>query len=173
MSRHASSPAIGLGRLVSLVVRRGDGSRQRVTPQDERWLAWDPARRDLLVLVPIASRHASAPTANAAHERFHGAAPTSLRKMTLPSPQGRLSSLGLLESITYDATGIRSPSKGRCRWLHQFGDRGERGHAQASPDEPSPYPDQVLPRLDVDAVGNLRIHRRSGCTYTVKDWIIG
>ena len=173
MSRRASSPVIGLGRLVSLVVRRGDGSRQRVTPQGERWLAWDAARRDLLVLVPTAGRLASTPAASEAHELFHGAAPTSLRRMTWPSPQGRLSPLGLLESITYDATGIRSPSKGRCRWLHQFGDLGERGHAQASPDEPSPYSDQVLPRLDVDAVGNLRIFRRAGCFYTVRDWIIG
>lgn len=173
MKRRGASPVIGLGRLVSLVVRRSDGSRLRITPQGERCLAWDAARRDLLVLVPTAGQHAPTPAASAAHERFHGAVPTSLRQMTWPSPQGRLSSLGLLESITYDATGIRSPSKGRCRWLHQFGDRGERGHAHASQDEPSPYPDQVLPRLDVDAVGNLRIFRRAGCTYTVEDWIIG
>ena len=173
MKRGAAPTTVGLGRLVSLVIRRRDGSRLRITPQGERWLAWDEARRDLLVLVPTTCRHASAPAASAAHERFHGAVPTALRRMTWPLPQGRLSPLGLLESITYDATGIRSPSKGRCRWLHQFGDRGERGHAQASPNEPSLYPDPMLPRLDVDAQGNLFVVRRSTNRYTVTDWIVG
>lgn len=173
MNRRAAQSVLGLGRLVSLLVRRSYGTRLRITPQGERWLAWDGARRDLLVLVPTGGRHPAPLAASAAHQEFHGAAPTSLRRMTWPSPQGRLSPLGLLESITYDATGIRSPSKGRCRWLHQFGDRGERGHANAEPDEPSSYSDHFLPRLDIDAAGSLWIVRRPQNRYRVSDWIVG
>lgn len=174
VSRLQPPTVMGLGRLLSLIVRRADGTRMSITPQRDQWLAWKNDTRDLVVLVP-ASGQRTTPSAQhvAAHHRFHGAAPVAARPMTLPSPRGPSMPLGLLESVTYDATGIRSPSKGRCRWLHQFGDHGERGHTHAQRDESSPYPDRLLPRLEVDAVGHLRIIRRETNTYTVTDWIIG
>jgi hypothetical protein len=165
---------MGLGRLVALIVRRPDGTRMSITPQRDQWLAWKMDSRDLVVLVPAEGVRTTPPEQHvAAHQRFHGAAPTSARSMTWPSPRGARTTLGFLESVTYDATGIRIPSKGRCRWLHQFGDHGERGHSHAQENEPSPYADRLLPRLEVDAVGHLRIVRREMNTYTVTDWIVG
>jgi hypothetical protein len=174
VSRSQPPTMMGLGRLVALIVRRPDGTRMSITPQRDHWLAWNRDRRDLVVLVP-ASGSVSTPSPRdvAAHERFHGKPPASARSMTWPSLRGPRTILGLLESVTYDSTGIRSPSKGRCRWLHQFGDHGERGHSHAQPDEPSPYPDRLLPHLGVDAVGNLWIVRRSGNQFCVDDWIVG
>lgn len=81
--------------------------------------------------------------------------------------------LGLIESVTYVAEGIRSPSKRHHFWLHQFGDRGERGHGTILSDKPRRYADRHLPRLEVDAAGSLFIVRRPGNTYRVDEWIIG
>jgi hypothetical protein len=174
VSRSQPPTMMGLGRLVALIVRQPDGTRMSITPQRDQWLAWKNDSRDLVVLVPGLRLSATPSSLHvAAHQRFHGKPPTSARSMTWPSPRGPRTTLGLLESVTYDATGIRSPSKGRCRWLHQFGDHGERGHTHAQPDEPSPYADRLLPRIEVDAVGHLRIIRRATNTYTVTDWIVG
>ena len=173
MTHHAPTTLVGLGRVVALFARRTDGSRCRITPQHERWLAWKADSRDLAVLVP--STGSATPARGAAamrHRRFHGADPAQARPMTWPSPRGRRTTLGLLEAISYDASGIDSPSKGESRWIHQFGDRGERGHQQTRADAASPYGDDLLPQLDADAAGNLFIVRRRSNTYTVRDWII-
>ncbi len=173
MTGHSRPTLVGLGRLLALVVRRADGSRARVLPQGERWLAWKEDRQELVVLVPAGGPSSPASGAVAVrHRTFHGKDPVTASPMTWPSPRGKRITLGLLESVTYDSTGIDSPSKGEARWIHQFGDRGERGHSQTRADAPSPYPDALLPRLDADADGNLRILRRTTNTYTVKDWII-
>ena len=165
---------IGLGRLVDLVIRDAQGQRQRVTPHGELWLAWKSDTRDLVILRPgnggdfVAKRSASQ-----RHKAFHGAAPTQARSMEWPAPNGKIQSLGLVESVTYTATGIRSPSKGQHHWVHHFGDRGEHGHGSAQPHAPSHYPERCMPRLDVDQAGHLYIIRRSENRFTVRDWIIG
>jgi hypothetical protein len=164
---------VGLGRLVGLVVRQPDGSRLRITLQDERWLAWRAATRDLLVLRPGAGPAAEAPrTAARGHQTFHGAAPQDARPMVAPQPGRGLRVLGLLESLTYSAAGIASPSKRDHDWIHHFGDTGERGHGPTRRDARSPYAERVMPALAVNAAGDLFIQRRSGNRYTVRDWVL-
>jgi hypothetical protein len=156
---------IGLGRLVDFIIRDAQGKRLRVTPADERWLAWKPDTRDLVVLRP---GHGEGMLANRGaarrHQRFHGAAPEQVRPMEWPTPHGALRSIAVVESVTYTASGIRSPSKNPHRWIHQFGDRGERGHGTTKTKTPNTFAERLRPRLDVDEVGN---------RFTVRDWIIG
>ena len=165
---------IGLGRLVDMVIRDAQGQRKRVTPNNELWLAWKSDTRDLVILRPghgngVAAKH----RASQRHKTFHGAAPTQARSMEWPAPNGKIQSLGLVESVTYSATGIRSPSKGQHHWVHNFGDRGEHGHGTAQPHAVSHYPERSMPRLDVDQAGHLYVIRRAGNRFTVRDWILG
>ena len=165
---------IGLGRLVDLVIRDAQGQRQRVTPSSELWLAWKSDTRDLVILRPGHGAPAAAKRSESRrHKMFHGAEPTQARSMEWPAPNGKIQSLGLIESVTYAATGIRSPSKGQHHWVHHFGDCGEHGHGSARTRAVSPYSDRFMPRLDVDAVGNLFVVRRSSNFYIVRDWILG
>ena len=165
---------IGLGRLVDLVIRDAQGQRQRVTPNNELWLAWKSDTRDLVILRPGHGNGAVAKRgASQRHKIFHGAAPTQARSMEWPAPNGKIQSLGLVESVTYTATGIRSPSKGPHHWVHHFGDRGEHGHGTAKPHAVSHYPERSMPRLDVDQAGHWYVIRRAGNHFTVRDWIIG
>lgn len=165
---------IGLGRLVDLIIRDAHGQRLRVTPHGEQWLAWKPDTRDLVVLRPgrgvgtVAKRHDAR-----RHQQFHGAMPEQARVMEWPAARGAVRTLGLIESATYVATGIRSPSKGPHHWIHQFGDRGERGHRAARAKASSPYAERFMPRLDVDASGNLIVVRLAKNQFMVRDWIIG
>jgi hypothetical protein len=106
------------------------------------------------------------------HRRFHGAAPAGARPMIEP-PRGRgLRTLGLLESVTYCADGIQSPSKKGHLWIHHFGDRGERGHGPTKRNARSPYGDSCKPGLAVDPSGNLAIQRRPSNRFTVTDWML-
>jgi hypothetical protein len=163
---------IGLGRLVDIVIRDAQGQRQRVTPRNELWLAWKSDTRDLVLLRPGHGNGAVAKRgASQRHKTFHGAAPTQTQSMEWPAPKGKIQSLGLIESVTYVATGIRSPSKGPHHWVHHFGDRGEHGHGTAHAS--NHYPERCMPRLDVDQAGHLYIIRRAGNRFTVHDWIIG
>ena len=165
---------IGLGRLVDLVIRDAQGQRQRVTPSSELWLAWKSDTRDFVILRPGHGGDAD-PKQNASqrHKAFHGAEPTQARSMEWPTPSGKIRSLGLIESVTYTATGIRSPNKKQHHWVHHFGDRGEHGHGTAQPHAPSQYPERCMPRLDVDQSGNQYIIRRAGNCFSVRDWIVG
>ena len=165
---------IGLGRLVDLVIRDAQGQRQRVTTSSELWLAWKSDTRDLVILRP-GHGDGVATTRSAAqrHKTFHDAAPTQARSMEWPAPNGKLRSLGLIESVTYTATGIHSPSKGTHRWIHQFGDRGERGHGLSRALATSNYAKRLMPSLDVDEAGNLFLVRRYGNRFVVRDWIVG
>ena len=137
---------IGLGRLVDMVIRDAQGQRKRVTPNNELWLAWKSDTRDLVILRPghgngVAAKH----RASQRHKTFHGAAPTQARSMEWPAPNGKIQSLGLVESVTYSATGIRSPSKGQHHWVHHFGDRGEHGQGSMGVKAPNPYNERHLP----------------------------
>lgn len=165
---------IGLGRLVDLIICDAQGQRLRLTPHGEQWLAWNPNTRDLVILRPCRGEAVVAKQRDARrHRTFHGAAPKQARPMEWPAPSGNLRALGLIESVTYTAEGIRSPSKGSHHWIHQFGDRGERGHGPATSQETSQFDDRLFPRVDVDPTGNLFVVRRSGNCYLVRDWIIG
>ncbi len=165
---------IGLGHLVDLIVRDAQGQRLRLTPHGERWLAWKPDTHDLVILRPGRGVGTVAKRGDArCHRTFHGAAPKQARPMEWPAPRGNLRALGLIESVTYTAGGIRSPSKKSHHWIHQFGDRGERGHGPATAQETSQFDDRLFPRLDVDPMGNLFVVRRNGNRYLVRDWIIG
>lgn len=165
---------IGLGRLVDMVIRGAKGQRQRVTPSSELWLAWKSGTRDLVILRPGHGKSAVAKRgASERHKTFHGAVPTQTRSMEWPTPSGNVQSLGLIESVTYVATGIRSPSKGLHHWVHHFGDRGEHGHGTAQPHALSHYPERCMPRLDVDQAGHWYVIRQPGNRFTVRDWILG
>jgi hypothetical protein len=165
---------IGLGRLVDFIIRDTQGQRLRVTPADDRWLAWKPDSRDLVVLRPGEGQETHTERSAAVrHEKFHGASPKLIRVMELPVLRGKIKILGLIESVTYCADGIHSPMKKSHYWVHQFGDRGEHGHGTAQLHVPSHYQERCMPRLDVDEVGNLIIVRQSGNHFTVRDWIIG
>ena len=166
----------GLGRLIGMVLRLPDGRRSQVQWKGPRWLAWQSATRDLLILHAGGGTVPTPVTTSAASVRhwvFHGAAPRGVRIMVAPDAPEITTSLGLIESLTYETRGFRSPSKSGHAWLHQFGDHGERGHGATNLRDPSPYPDDVLPALVADAKGHLWIKRRSGCTYTVDQWIMG
>ena len=164
---------IGLGRLLALIVRQPDGRRVRIAPQDERWLAWRAAARELLVLRPGRGPEvAPAPSARRGHAYFHGAPPAGARPMVAPTRGAGVRALGLLESLTYTAAGIASPTKRDHHWIHQFGDRGERGHGRTRADAASPYPERAMPLVEVNAAGDLFIRRRPGNRYTVRDWVL-
>ena len=164
---------IGLGRLVDMVIRDAKGQRQRVTPTSEIWLAWKSDTRDLVVLRPGHGKGSRANRGDARrHQQFHGAEPEQARPMDWPAPCGAVSTLGLIESVTYTAAGICSPSKGSYHWIHQFGDRGEHEHGPTRRQAHSPHPKWCLPRLDVDSVGNLFFVRLHGNSYDVHNWII-
>jgi hypothetical protein len=164
---------IGLGRLVDMVIRDAQGQRQRVTPDGELWLAWKSDSRDLVILRPGQSNGAAATrSASRRHKAFHGATPTQSRSMEWPAQNGKFRSLGLIESVTYTASKIRSPSKGPHHWVHHFGDRGDCGHGPTSAQATS-YAERFMPSLIVDTAGNLFVVRRTGNHFTVKDWIIG
>lgn len=165
---------IGLGRLVDLIIRDAQGQRLRITPHNEQWLAWNSDARDLVVLRPGRGVGAPAKRGDARrHQTFHGAAPKQARPMEWPVPRGAVRALGLIESVTYNATGIRSPSKGSHHWIHHFGDRGELGHGPTSAHAASAYPERLMPFLKVDAAGNLFVVRRTRNRFTVQKWIIG
>ena len=165
---------IGLGRLVDFIIRDALGQRLRVTPSSELWLAWKSDTRDLVILRPGHGSDAAAKRSAAQrHKIFHGAEPTQVRSMEWSAPNGKLRSLGIIESVTYSAMGIRSPSKGPHHWVHHFGDRGEQGHGTAQPPAVSNNPERCMPRLDVDQAGNQYVIRRAGNHFTVHDWIIG
>lgn len=165
---------IGLGRLVDLIIRDAHAQRLRVTPPGEQWLAWKPDTRDLVVLRPGHGVGTVTTRRNARrHQQFHGAIPEQARVMEWPAAGGAVRTLGLIESATYVSTGIHSPSKGSYHWIHQFGDRGKRGHGLANANESNPYAQRLYPRLDVDGGGNLFITRLPGNRYVVQDWIIG
>ena len=165
---------IGLGRLVDLIIRDANGQRQRVTPSSELWLAWKSDTRDLVMLRPGRGKGSrSKRDAARRHQKFHGAEPEQARPMEWPVPHGGVRTLGFIEAVTYSATGIRSPSKGSHHWIHQFGDRGERGHDSTRTKAPSPYSERFMPRLDVDSAGSLFVIRLAGNQFTVRDWIIG
>jgi hypothetical protein len=93
--------------------------------------------------------------------------------MQWPKPFGKVQTLGLIESVTYTAAVIHSPSKKSHDWNHQFGDYGERGHGKASSSKDNRYHVRLFPRLDKDSAGNLFVVRRSGNRYLVQEWIIG
>lgn len=164
---------IGLGRLVDLVIRDAQGQRLRLKPHCEQWLAWKPDTRDLVVLRPGRGEGVAAKMHDARrHHRFHGADPEQARPMEWPAARGAVHTLGLIESVTYVATGIRSPSKGRHHWIHQFGDDGSLGHGPIyRRHRHRTYPDRFLPVLTADEGGSLFIVRRPGNVFTVRDWI--
>jgi len=165
---------IGLGRLVDLIIRDAQGQRLRVTPHGEQWLAWKPDTRDIVVLRPGRGVGTVAKRRDALrHQQFHGAVPEQARPMEWPTARGTVRTLGLIESATYVAEGIRSPIKGHHFWRHHFGDRGERGHGGVNTGKPARYADRYLPRLDVDTAGHLFLVRRPGNRYDVREWIIG
>jgi hypothetical protein len=175
----AATPAavVGLGRLLALVVRSPQGGAPcRITPSGDAWLAWRAATRDLLIVRAgagtIPARIEVPTPIIRQHARFHGARPDSVRLMEAPEPVPPVRALGLIESVAYEASGIRSPMKRDIVWIHQFGDRGERGRGRARLTDPSPYPDRLLPRLEQDAAGAWFIVRRPGCRYVVKAWIL-
>gem|GEM_PF-1401952 len=165
---------IGLGRLVDFIIRDAHGQRLQVTPHGEQWLAWKPDTRDLVVLRPGRGKGVVAKQRDARrHHQFHGAVPEQARAMDWPASRGAVRVLGLVESVTYVATGIRSPSKGPHLWIHQFGDRGEHGHGTARMQGSSAHAERFMPQLSVDAAGNLFVVRRFGNRFAVRDWIIG
>jgi hypothetical protein len=165
---------IGLGRLIDFIIRDNLDRRFRVTPQGERWLAWKPDTRDLVVLRAGygdcgVAKHSTIQQ----HSAFHGIMPKKMRLMVWPALGRSVHALGLIESLTYTAADIRSPSKGKHWWTHQFGDRGERGHGLFSHLDSRTFPVKFFPRLDFDSAGNMMIVRRPQNGYLVKDWIIG
>lgn len=174
MNSTALPTVVGLGRLVDLTLRHANGQRQRLVPTPMCWLAWCNRARDLVVLRPGRGRSTMGddPVAARRHRIFHGAAPASARVMDLPTPRGRLQTIGLIEAITYCADAIDSPSKRAFHWHHRFGDRGEHGHGPVRADGAA-YPDRRLPTLTVDAAGAWFIMRQPGNRYHVREWIIG
>jgi antirestriction protein ArdC len=162
---------VGLGRLVRLVVRHTDGSREAIAPEGVRFLAWDYARKDLVIADAVPGTGKLSPEVQARHLEFHGAAPDRAQRVALRTP-GRMKCVGRVESITYATEGWNSPSKAGAVWVHLFGDVGERGHGPIDPDAPSPYPESVMPDLFMDRTSGLFIRRRRGNRYTVTDWIM-
>jgi hypothetical protein len=164
---------IGLGRLVDFIIRDAQGKRLRVTPTDERWLAWKPDTRDLVVLRPgngegTYIEHGAA----VRHEKFHGAAPKNIRVMEWPKPRGQVMKLGLIESVTYCASSFNSPLKKSHHWIHQFGDSGKFKHEIVSSHISGQFAKRFMPRLDVDGSGYLLVVRQPGNQFTVTDWIL-
>jgi hypothetical protein len=152
---------IGLGRLVDFIIRDAQGQRLRVTPSSELWLAWKSDSRDLIVLRPGQGQESLIDLKAAKrHKKFHGAAPEQARSMEWPKAQGKLRTLGLIESVTYCSTGIHSPIKKTHHWVHQFGDRGERKHGSMVVQDPSACAERLMPLLDVDELGNVFMVRR-------------
>jgi hypothetical protein len=149
-----------LGKLVKLELASGKKASVK-----GRWLAYDG--RNLHVCTVNGTTKAKLPAAVAArHRKFHGMEPKGEPFCgDCPSPQGKLTQLGLLKALVYTVPKkIKSPEKNPYHWHHAFGDTGHAG---------GEYPESVMPSLMQDTRGNIFIKRRKGNIFKVDDWIRG
>lgn len=169
-SRRGGSGTL-LGHLDALVVDR-NGRDQPIPKSRMRGLfvAWMPGSRDLALVkrkgpaqAPLSS------TAASLFRQFHGSNPKA-GAYEWPDPVGGLREIGRLRSITYVVPEtIKSPEKTGFRWVHEFGDHGERGHGEHT--KTKRYPEHLMPALCQDARGSLFIRRKPGNRYYVSRWI--
>lgn len=172
MSRIGGSGLV-LGRLTELVVKRAGGdTRLGEGKLRGLYLAWMPRRKQLAIVRRVGTKRPVTELDARARDifkRFHQTKPQ--RAMTYDWPTAsNLRRVGLLRSLTYVVPEeIRSPGKRGFKWVHAFGDHGERGHG---PHTGTPvYPDHLMPALCKDENGNLHIVRRAGNKYDVTEWI--
>jgi hypothetical protein len=164
----AQGSLLGIGTLSSLEVEN-KGKVTRVSCSG-RWLAWEPRARKFHICKPQRQRAGAAglsPAIKTAHRKFHGEVASKALVADVPTPRGRLKSLGLLRSLVYRVPSrmVLSPEKNPYAWHHAFGDTGHKGGAK--------YPDRVKPQLCRDDAGNLFICRRKGNIFTVDTWLRG
>lgn len=162
-----SRQLIGLGRAVDLKVKRFDTGGLQTVPLPGHWWAWDgkPSTGNILLVKPRTVSDAKG-TAGvvAAHQHFHGSAPTGFLDVDAQKITPPFADIGLAVSITYDAQHF-SHSKKDAPYRHFFG-------AETHDDKP-PFADELLPFVSLDRHNQVVIRRRATNTFRLEDWIVG
>jgi len=166
-----------LGDLVELVVVTPSGDRALSTSKLRgKYLAWLPTKRNFAIVVKTSKAVRGTLTAKdrEVFRKFHKGDPKRAAPYEWPDKIGNLVKIGRLKSLTYVVPeSIQSPQKrvpGQItRWVHEFGDHGERGHGEH--DASGGYPIRLMPILAKDRRGNLFILRQPGNKYDVTEWI--
>lgn len=160
-----------MGTLVQLTYRDASGRDHTITPRG-RWLAWSPAKRELLIC-----RKGSGSTAALSagvrriHGQFHDEPSHKALAAVWPDPRRPLTKLGCLVNLIYKVPkSVISPQKNPYRWSHSFGDHGESGRGLGRATKQ--YPERYMPHLYRDLAGNLYIKRRPGNRYYVAKWLM-
>ena len=140
-------------------------------------LAWtgNGKRGTLHICTPIKNsryngkKHTVSKNVRRKHMNFHGADVGRVLPANMPKRPRKVTQIGLVKAVVYQAVGIKSPSKQKRHWHHLFGDSGHRGLKKGP---------RYMPMLATDGK-NLFIIRRPGNTYYVgmyddgHAWIIG
>ena len=136
-------------------------------------MAWMPKTKDLaLVRKSLASGAGRVDQESLRiFKQFHNGDSRKASGYEWPDQSGGLRCLGRLRTLAYVVPdSIPSPNKRGFRWVHEFGDHGERGHGEHDGSTHG-YPIRYMPKLFKDAAGNLFIKRQPGNRYYVKDWL--
>lgn len=157
-----------LGQLVELVLH--DGRKMSASKLRGTFLAWMPSSNNFAVV----TRAKAAPGALSAKSRevfrrFHKTETKKAAAYDWPTPSSK-TQVGRLKSLTYVVPqAVKSPEKHGFRWVHEFGDHGERGHGQH--DGFKGYPTHLMPMLLRGNDGSIHIKRMPGNKYDVTEWI--
>jgi hypothetical protein len=154
-----------------MVVRLPGGQERKIQVKGKR-IGWIPSSRTLAILKgnPVSTSSATLPSVDRLHKQFHRTSPSKSARYEWPDPVGSKRDIGRLVSLTYTIPkDLKSPGKSTYRWIHEFGDHGERGHGSAH--RKGNYPERFMPMLQKDSKGNLYIKRMPGNRYYVKDWL--
>lgn len=142
-----------------------------------RALAWKPSQRmkgDLLIGTEVGkgSTEDLSKAVITVHNKFHQGDPRAATKIQFPDRnKGRWRPIGHLVALMYKVPkGIVSPQKNPYHWHHWFGDHGERGHGQATDEDPK-YPAKYFPLVLVNENMDFIIQRVRGNRYFVTDWL--
>lgn len=174
MGRARSSAASGvlLGHLDSLIVTNGSSDRS-VAGLSGLFVAWMPKTRDLAIVRRAGARAVGSVDAESLRifRKFHAGESRRTGGYEWPEQSGSLRCLGRLRTLAYVVpTSIPSPQKRGFRWVHEFGDHGERGHGEHD-GKAHGYPVKYMPKLFKDSAGNFFIKRQPGNKYYVEDWL--
>jgi hypothetical protein len=158
-----------LGSLVELVL--ADGRTLRAGALKSWYLCWAPGTNDLRVVKRSGKSSVSALSQKdrTVFKQFHKSQVENAGRYHWPEPCG-LRRIGRLKSLTYVVPEwVRSPEKHGYRWVHEFGDHGERGHG--AHEGSKGYPTRLMPVLCQASNGSLHIKRVPGNRYDVSSWI--
>jgi hypothetical protein len=167
--RRPKGSGVLLGHLTELVLH--DGRTMGPSKLKGCFLGWVPRTDDFCVVKKVGKASTSALSARdrSVFKQFHQTPVKTAGLYDWPSNRG-LRQIGRLKSLTYVVPEwVKSPQKRGYRWVHEFGDHGERGHG--SHDGFKGYSTRLMPVLCKAGNGSLHIKRMPGNKYDVTAWI--